>query len=192
LIADISKVDDVDYCFFASFQKIKTKTWSESISFAKMRKCDIYSLAMATPERKQYMRFTTPYLRIPLVVATKPNITFVATIDSLSGKTIGIVKDYAFNETLREKYSNINIVDVKNIDDGLQQVVDGKLFGFIGSISSIGYKLQNTFLGELKISGKFDERWELGIAVRNDEPILFDLLQKAVDNLTQDQKQKIY
>ena len=31
LIADISKVDDVDYCFFASFQKIKTKTWSTSI-----------------------------------------------------------------------------------------------------------------------------------------------------------------
>ena len=185
--------------FFKIFSKdigidiipVKTKTWSESISFAKMRKCDIYSLAMATPERKQYMRFTTPYLSIPLVVATKPNITFVAIIGSLSGKKIGIVKDYAFNEILRKKHPNINIIDVKNIDDGLQQVVDGELFGFIGSISSIGYKLQNTFLGELKISGKFDERWELGIAVRNDEPILFDILQKAVDNLTQEEKQKV-
>ena len=170
---------------------VKTKTWSESVSFAKMRKCDIYSLAMPTQERKQYMKFTTPYLRIPLVVATKPNITFVDTIASLSNKKIGIVKDYAFNEILRKRYPYIDVVDVKNIDDGLQKVVDGKLFGFIGTISSIGYKFQTTFFGELKISGKFDEKWELGIGVRNDEPILFDLLQNAVENLTQEEKQKI-
>ena len=64
--------------FFKIFSKsididiipVKTKTWSESVSFAKMRKCDIYSLAMETQERKQYMKFTTPYLSIPLVVAT--------------------------------------------------------------------------------------------------------------------------
>ena len=170
---------------------VKTKTWSESIHFAKSRKCDIYSLAMATPERKKYMRFTTPYLNIPLVVATKPNITFIDTIESLSGKTIGIVKDYALNEILREKYPNINIVNVVNIDDGLQKVVDGKLFGFIGTISSVSYKFQTSYLGELKISGKFDERWKLGIGVRDDEPILFDLMQKAVDNLTQEEKQKV-
>ena len=185
--------------FFKIFSKsididiipVKTKTWSESVSFAKMRKCDIYSLAMETQERKQYMKFTTPYLSIPLVVATKPNITFVDTIASLSGKKIGIVKDYAFNEILRKRYPYIDIVDVENIDDGLQRVVDGKLFGFIGTISSVGYKFQTTFLGELKISGKFDEKWELGIGVRNDEPILFDLLEKAVNNLTQEEKQKI-
>ncbi|RLA76980.1 MAG: hypothetical protein DRG78_18095, partial [Epsilonproteobacteria bacterium] len=170
---------------------VKTKTWSESVSFAKMRKCDIYSLAMETKERKQYMKFTSPYLSIPLVVATKPNITFVDTIASLNGKKIGIVKDYAFNEILRKKYPNINIVDVNNINNGLQQVVDGKLFGFIGTISSVGYKFQTTFLGELKISGKFDEKWELGIGVRDDEPILFDILQNAVNNLTQEEKQKV-
>lgn len=170
---------------------VKTKSWNESVEFAKQRKCDIFSLAMDTPQRKKYMNFTKPYLSIPLVIATKPDVTYIDELSVLNGKKVGIVKGYAFAEILRKKYPNIDIVDVKDIDDGLQQVADGKLFGFIGTIASIGYKFQTKFTGELKISGKFDEKWELGIGVRNDDKELFEMFTKAVDMLTEDEKQRI-
>jgi len=170
---------------------IKSNTWAETVQLAKARKCDIYSLAMETPERKKYMDFTSPYLSIPLVLATQMDVPFISDMKHIENKNIGIVKDYAFNEIIRRKYPNINVFDVKNINDGLQKVANGELFGFIGTIASIGYVFQHDYIGELKITGKFDEKWELGIGTRNDEPLLLGIFQKAINSISDNEHQNI-
>ena len=170
---------------------IHTKTWGESIDFAKQRKCDILSLVMKTPQREEYLNFTSSYMNAPLVVATKPNITYIDNISMLNGKKIGIVKGYAFNEIIKDKYPNITVVDVDNIKEGLQKVVNGELFGFVGTLISVGYQFQTSFTGELKIAGKFDDKWELGIGVRDDDKVLLNILEKAVNTLSEQDKQSI-
>lgn len=173
------------------FQPLKVDTWSDSIEYAKKRECDIFSLAMETPERSKYMNFTTPYLSIPLVVATKLNIPFIDHIEELAGKKIGITKGYAFVEILRNKHPYLDIREVENIDDGLDQVNNGDLYAFIGTLASVGYKFQTKYSGELKIAGKISDHWELGIGVRNDDLVLLTILQKAINNLSNDQRRKI-
>lgn len=170
---------------------VKTNTWTESIHVAKTRGCDIYSLAMETPERKEYMNFTSPYLSIPLVLATKIDVPFIENIKYLNKEKVGVVKGYAFNELIRKKYPNIEIVDVRDIDEGLERVVKGELFGFIGTLASVGYAFQKNFIGELKITGKFDERWELGVGTRNDEPLLQSIFEKAIKSLSPQKHQDI-
>ena len=170
---------------------IPSKTWEESIVLAKSRKCDIMSLVMETEERKKYLNFTSPYLKIPLVIATKADIPFVVDIDSIGNKKVGITKGYAFIEILRKKHPSLNIVEVENITDGLNRVRKGELFGYIGTLASIGYNFQTKFNGELKITGKFYEKWELGIGVRSDDKMLFDIFQKAINNIDTKQRQQI-
>lgn len=170
---------------------IKSKSWSQSLEFVKNKKCDILSLAMQTPERKKYLNFTTPYLSIPLAIATKPEVTYIENIEQLYGKKIALVKDYAFSEILKKKYPKLEIIDVKNLDDGINKVIRGDVFAFIDTISSIGYKFQTKYLGEAKISGKLNENWELGIGVRNDDILLFNIFQKAVNHLEEKQKNEI-
>lgn len=185
--------------YFEIFQKnigiplnvIKTTSWRESISFTKMRKCDVLSLVMPTPKRKEYLSFTSPYINIPLVLATKMDVAFIDNFKQLSHKKIGIVYGYAFNEIIRNKYPSIEVVNVKNTKEGLQKVANGKFFGFVGSIADIGYVSQKSFIGEIKIAGKFDEKWDLGVAVRNDEPLLLEIFEKNIQHLTEDIKQKI-
>ncbi len=173
------------------FSIIKTKKWSESIEFAKSRKCDILSLVMDTPQRAKYLNFTTPYLNTPLVIATKLDIQFINDIKDLVGKKVGIPKGYAFNEILRARYPSLEIVDVDNIDDGLNRVNEGKLYAYVGTLASVGYKFQTKYSGELKIAGKVDEQLSLGIGVRDDDAILFSILQKAVDEITFEQEREI-
>ncbi|MCX6076122.1 MAG: ABC transporter substrate-binding protein [Campylobacterales bacterium] len=170
---------------------VKTKSWLQSIEFAKTRKCDIFSLAMETPERKKYMNFTTPYIKGPLVLATRLDAPFIVDFKSLGDEKIGIPKGYSSNEILRKKYLNLNIVDVENTKDGLQRVKNGEIFGFVGTLAEIGYLFQKEFTGELKIAGKFDEFWELGVAVRNDDKVLLEILQKVVDSISEAQKQTV-
>ena len=170
---------------------IPTKSWSESLRFAKERKCDILSLAMETKKRKAYLNFTKPYLKIPIVLATKPDKPFIADFSTLNNKTVAIPQGYAFAEILKLKYPKIDILEVKNIDDGLQKVIHDKAYGYIGTLASIGYSFQKKFTGELKIAGKFDGSWDLGIAVRNDDPMLFEVLQKAIGSVDEKTKQHI-
>ena len=170
---------------------IPTKTWNQSLEFAKSRKCDLLSLTMETPTRKKYMNFTTPYLKVPLVVATRLDVTFINDIKALEHKLIGIPKGYAYAELLKIKYPFLNIVEVENLNDGLEKVRKGKLFGYIGTLASVGYMFQTQYTGELKIAGKFDETWELGIGVRNDDIILLDIMEKVIQSIDNTQRQTI-
>ena len=170
---------------------IKTKSWDETLKFAKNRECDIISLSMKTEKRAKYLDFTKPYLKTPLVIATRNNALFIDDFKSLNGKKLAITKSYAFREILEKKYPYLTLIDVKNIDDGLQKVKEGKVYAYIGSLISIGYTIQNKFIGELKISGKFSDTWNLSIAVRDDDKQLLQIMEKVVDNITEKEKQNI-
>lgn len=168
-----------------------TKTWPESLEFGKQRKCDIFSLIMPTETRKSFLNFTEPYLESPLVIVTNMDELFIDQISNITDKTIGIVEGYAYAEILRKRYPQMQIVDVPNIDEGLRMVKDGKLFGFIETLATVGYRLQSSYLGQLKIAGKFDEIWSLGIGTRNDMPQLNSIFNKAIAAIPEDQRQKI-
>ncbi len=172
-------------------QIVPTKTWAESVRYAKSRRCDMYVFSMDTPERRLYMNITKPLIEPPLVLATRMDAWFYTSLADLKDEKIGIVDGYAMAEVIRERYPHINFVFVDSLDEGLKQVVDGELFGFLDAFPVLGYAIQNRYLGELKIAGRFEETWNLGVALRNDEPELFTIFEKVVDSITDDERRQI-
>jgi diguanylate cyclase (GGDEF)-like protein len=168
-----------------------TKTWLDSLKAGQERKCDIFSLVMPTKERRKYLDFTNSYLETALVIVTTIDKFFIDDITSIVDKKIAVIKGYSYGEILREKYPKMKFVEVGTIKEGLQKVANKELFGFIGTLASVGYNIQKNYIGELKIAGKFDYKWNLGIGVRNDEPILKDIFNKAISQVSEQEKQKI-
>ena len=173
------------------FNPIKTSSFNQSIAYVKENRCDILSLVMETPKRKKYLNFTKPYLDIPIVIATKIDVPFIDNLNKLSGKKLGVVQGHAFSELLKNRYPYLDIVEVKNIDDGLDKVSSNEIFAYIGALSSIGYKLQTKYQGSLIIAGKIDNKWEHSIGVNKQNTILLNILQKAINNITSQQKREI-
>lgn len=159
---------------------IKTDTWTQSLHKAQKRECDILALAEKTPQRKKYFNFTTPYVTIPLVIATKIGIPFIDNLNSIKGKRLGIVKDYSKKELLKAKYPNINLVEVESIQQGLSLVQQEKIFGFLDNSIVINHEIQKNNIKDISITGQFPEIFYLSIASRNDEPVLNDILEKAL------------
>ncbi|MBE0494856.1 MAG: transporter substrate-binding domain-containing protein [Campylobacterales bacterium] len=170
---------------------IPTRSWAESLEKVKTRQCDMVSLAMPTPERRLYLRFTKPYLTIPLVLVTRPEEIFFSDVSTIYNRPIGIVKGYSHGEILRVKYPKMHFVEVKDVHEGLSKVHKKELFGFVDSLPILGSIIQKEFATQLKIAGKFDESWELGLGVRNDDPHLFTILEKAVASIDVDVHQEI-
>lgn len=166
------------------FNLVKTKTWDEALLFAKEKKCEVLFLAMKTPQRSKYLNFTQPYLTMPLVLATTLNTPFIEDVKSLKNKKIGIVKGYAYYEIFKKKYPEFDLIEVENIQDGLEKVSKGKLDVYIGTLASVGGEIQKEYFGKLKISGKLDEELSLGLAVENDNLILIDIFIKAINDIS--------
>ncbi|WP_409439780.1 diguanylate cyclase [Psychromonas sp. GE-S-Ul-11] len=165
---------------------IPTENWLESIELAKQRTCDLLSLAGETEERKQYLNFTDPYLVFPRVLVTQHHMPFVNNFNLLANKRIGMVKGYAQQDFIRQNYPNIIVVDVDDVQSGLKKVADGELYGFIDGLDAVTYFLQEHFLGQLKVSGKFDQKRQLGIGVRSDQVPLLSIMNKLIHNLSQE------
>ncbi|SKB82052.1 diguanylate cyclase domain-containing protein [Malaciobacter marinus] len=169
---------------------IKSNSWSQSLEYGKQRKCDIFSLVMPTKSREEYLNFTEPYITIPLVLITKIEKLYIANLKKIS-KKVGIVKDYAFTEQLKKDYPNLEIVEVENLKTGLNKVKNNKLFGFIDTVTAAGYQIQQQYFGELKITAKFDNAWDLSIGTRNDMPLLKSIFNKALTKISQEEHQII-
>lgn len=170
---------------------VPTKSWAESISYARQRKCDIFSLAMQTPEREKYMNFTQPYLTGSVVFATRLDQTFVPDFKEIMFERLGIIRGDGLIEILRKKYPGINLIEVDSIKEGLSKVAEGENFAFIDTLASVSYGIAQDFSGQLKIGGKLDENRELRIGVRNDDPILLHLFEKAIGTLSSEEKEQI-
>ena len=185
--------------YFALFEKrlgtefvpVPAKTWSESVDLIKAGECDLFSLAMRTPEREEYLDFTQNYIETPLVIATRANVAFMTGLDELQGRKIAIPTLYAFAELLQLAHPELDLVKVTDIDAGLEMVRNGEVFGYIGTLATIGFKLQTEYAGELRISGDTGKSWDMGVAVRDELPVLHGIMEKAVASVTEDQRRAI-
>ena len=174
-----------------NFELIKTTSWIQSLEFAKANKCDILSLLKETPQRKEFLNFTEPYLSIPLVVATGLEVPFINDVKELYGKAVAFPKGYSSLEYFKKEHPLINITEVSNVKEGLDLLQDKKVYAFIGTIASIAYESQINYITNIKITGKLYDDWKLGIGVRNDDLTLLNILNKTVLTLTEDQKREI-
>ena len=171
---------------------VKTASWNESLRLAKNRQCDIFSLASATPNRLKYMNFSTPYITLPIVMATTIEKPFIGDIATLTNQKLGAVKGYAITEKLKTLYPELKIVEVSTVREGLRKVENGEIYGYIDNLIVISSYIQKEYTGVLMVSSRLDEKVELAVATRNDEPILGAIFDKLVNQLDETSMQSIY
>lgn len=173
-------------------QLYPTQSWQESLQAIFQRHCDILSMAHETEERKEFLNFTRPYSEYPYVIVTNTERFYIEDISHEPEHLYAVTRGYAINGLLQEMYPQIRLLEVDNIDQGLQLVRQDKVFGYIDSVLSIGYAIQTSGSLDLKISGALGYQAELSIAVRNDLPLLQSVFQKALDSIRDSELRTIY
>lgn len=164
---------------------IPTTTWQESLKFMQEGHCDLLSGAIATPSRQAYLNFTTPYLTLRSVIATRIDQVFIDNVESVINETFGITRGYAMRELLIANYPKIRLREVADAKEGLQYVRDGRLFGFIDTLPTIAYNIQTQATFDIKIAGQLGDgqnlAWNLALATHRDNPVLTEIFQAAID-----------
>ena len=167
----------------------KTDSLHESLTAVKTKKCDLLSVLMK--EKDHYLKFSTPYLKLTSVIATKTDKSSIINISYLSNKKIAIISKSSLFYIVKNNYPNIEIVEVFSIQEGLNLVQNDKVFGFGDSLISVEYYLQNSADINIKINTFFKEKTHLVFGARYDEGSLVNILNKITNTISQDEKQNI-
>ncbi len=174
-------------------QLIQTDTWTQSLQKIQHKECDFLALAEKTPKRQKYLNFTSPYVKIPLAIVTKQGVPFSNNLSNLQDKALGVVKNYSIVELLKIKYPHINLVEVDSIQEGLSYVDQEKIFGFLDNSMVINHEIQkNKMNNNISITGYFSEMFYLGIASRNDEPLLNEIFEKTLFSIDDTTREHIF
>ncbi|MEF1288709.1 diguanylate cyclase [Vibrio sp. M260118] len=167
-------------------------SWSQVVEASKQRALDVYPALPLTKERQQYLDFTRPYLSFPLMIITNQNIPYVRDLSALNGMTVAAVKDYSSYDLMRDNHPELKLHGANNVSEALKAVSSGEVDAYIGNIATANYVMTREGYSNLKVSGLTPYRIDIRMAVRNDWPILKEILQKSLDALSVEEKQAIY
>jgi len=174
------------------FVKVHTKNWKGGQQFLKNKKCDIAPATTKNSKRLKYANFTKPYLKLPLVILTNEKNGFVSGIDHILEKNILRHQGSGLIQILKDKYPHINIVETKSIKESFIQVSSGKADYTIATIPIISNITSKYAIKNIHIAGYTGMVYKLGIAVRDDDILLLNILNKALNNITKKQHETIY
>ena len=129
---------------------------------------------------------------MPHVIIARKNTQYFNSEKELAGKTIALEKSFGNVENIRKRYPGINIREYPNTSLALDAVSRGKVDAYIGNRAVADYIIKHEVMHNLEIQGRSTLKGStLSIGVRKDWPILRDILQKALDDITELERNQI-
>lgn len=174
------------------FVRSPQRPWSELMEQVQQRQLDLFSMAADTPYRRQFVQFTKPYISNTMVIVAHNSVGFIPSIEALSGKKVAVGEGHIVDELLRATNPEIQLLPVEDVESGLNAVARGEAFAYIGNIATATYLIHQKGLHNLRVSGELPYRYELAMGVRSDWPELVNILNKALDSITAQEKAEIF
>lgn len=171
---------------------VQPAVWSKTIEKMKNKKIDGLSCAVQTAEREKFLSFTTPYLSVPMIIVTQTNHQGFKTLDDLKGKVIAINKGSYLHEWLNKKYPDIKLLFSSSNASALEMLSLGEVDAYIGNLAVTTYIINKNLLNNVKVTAKLDAfTTSVSIAIDKDKPILFSIIQKSINDISEQEAQII-
>ncbi len=173
------------------FEVQQHDSWQEVIDSAKTGQLDILPAVVHTPERAEFLQFTKPHMVYPMVIVTRKNSHFISNMDDLNQQKVLVIKDYATESILRRNHPEIELLLADNINQALDRLSSGEARAFIDNLASITQSITQRGITNLRISGTTPYEFALSIGVVKDNPVLLQILQKALNSISPQEKKQI-
>ncbi len=162
---------------------IFSNNFSEQLNLIKNKKVDVIFSVGETKDRLKYSIFTKPYIEFPLSIVTLKDENFIENINYLYNKKVAVGKNFTAHKLLEEYYPDLKLTPVKNIEEGLKKVSNSEVYAFVGIKPNLIYNINKLNFDDLKISGNTGLTYKVAIMIRDDYPLLQEILNKAISSL---------
>jgi C4-dicarboxylate-specific signal transduction histidine kinase/ABC-type nitrate/sulfonate/bicarbonate transport system substrate-binding protein len=173
------------------FRYIPLNSWQEVLNKFKNKELDILPASKHSFVDKSTTLVSNIYKTYPMVIVTKNKYKYVESLNILNGKMLALPKNYTSYNYVKKNFPDIKIIETTNIEEALILVETGKAEAFIGHIATSLSHLNKLHLQNLKVSGITNFDFEHVLFVHKKDKVLLSILNKAIDTITFEEKNKI-
>jgi PAS domain S-box-containing protein len=173
------------------FELVTLANWTEVLEQVRSRAIDMTGAACSTPEREEYLHFTTPFVEIPAVVIVRDSMKSIPSMQALEGLKVAVVANYAEHEFMARQYPTVELAVMPGIVTGLRAVSFGHVDAMILNLASATYYIEKEGITNLRTSIDSGFRYQLAFPSRRDWPQLNGLLQRALDSITPEEREAV-
>ena len=173
------------------FEVIKGLTWPQAYDMALAGEVDALPAIGKTSEREEHFLFSEPYYYFKRVIVTQDTDTSISGMDDLDGMTVAVQRNSSHHSYLLS-YPKINLSLYDSVEAALTAVATGTEKAFIGNLATTNYLIRSNGLTNLRfVAFEAEKQQALYFAVRKDWPELVSIFDKAMNTITDSEKQAI-
>ncbi len=157
----------------------------------KNKKADFTIATTITKENSKYANFSKSYLSYPISITTRNSENFVTNTSFLNYKKVAIGRWHSAYEVLKVTYPKINFIQADNVNKALKMVSKNEAFVAINILPVLSHEIAKNEYSNLKINGTTEFNFKIRVIVREDYPQLMSIINKGIDLITEDERNKI-
>ena len=174
------------------FKVLKFKNWAEVLEKTKNKESDMWGAATPTPQRLEYMSFTKSFIELPAVIIVRKQVDRSLTLNDLKGMQVGVISGYGIHDHIMNNYPDLKLDPVPDIKSGLNKVSFGMIDAMVVNIALASFYIEKDGLTNLRVAGESDFTYNLALAVRKDWPEFKSILDKALLQISSEERKEIY
>jgi PAS domain S-box-containing protein len=175
-----------------TFKIVRCGSWDEVLVKARNKEVDMLSAAAQTPQRAEYLLFTTPHVVMPGIIITRKEVRDNLTLRQLSGMKVALVSGYVWQEFISRDHPTIKLDPVHDVQTGLRKVSFGMDDAMIENLATATTCIEKEGIANLKVAGETGYYTRLSFAIRNDWPDLRSVLDKALASIDEKTKKAVF
>jgi PAS domain S-box-containing protein len=162
------------------FKIVRLRDWDEVLGKAKKKEIDIFGAAAETPQRSSYMLFSSPFVQFSSVIIVRKSVTEPLSLEKLAGMRVV------------NNYPNLNLDVVPTVETGLRKVSFGMVDALVANLAVATFFIEKQGITNLRLAGNTGYLYRLGFGSRRDWPELAGILQKALSEISPDEREAIF
>ena len=170
----------------------KALPWDDVLDGVKQKNLDVTPLLSHTPERETYLNFTKPYINAKVVIFNRRGESNIDSLKQLEGRHVAVVTGYSVTSDLQRDYPRILRDPYPSVSEALHAVSEGRSEAFVGILAVAGYLIGKEGLRNLQVAGSTEYATSFAMAVRKDWPELVNIVNKAIDTLDDETRNRIF
>ncbi len=172
---------------------VPSSNWDESIEFSKAGKCKLISFLNQTPNREEWLLFSKPLFKDINIFITREEHPFINEPRILRNETVVVPRNSSLEEFVKRDFPNLLVLTTESEAEALNMVSEKKADMTIRSLVMAAYTIKKEGLFNLKISGRLPDAYSnrLSVGIYKDEPLLRSIIDKAIDTITDEERDEI-
>jgi len=164
---------------------VATSDWGQSVAFSPTGRRQLLSFLNQTPVRDTWLIFTQPLFTDANVVIAREDHPYVADLSALDDVTVALPVGTSVEESVRRDFPRLRVISTDTDAQALALVNERKADLTVRSLTVAAYTIRREGWFNLKIAGQLtslDNQFRIGVL--KSEPVLRDILDKAIATIT--------